>query len=183
MIDSLPENFFVLLAGIILVGVIIFLAFLTFRQHRQIVELQRPKYGFLGKPIYSLVAVLFVIGIVGIVFRPSAPDNGIDVSQNYKIKLEIKQAVIDQDDTLARVRFTMIPLVNGLTWGYATDSFSPEWTITNLVTGKVIEDREAKLSMANPGGLLVDLPLGSYSAEVKITYMGGVFTNKVYFQL
>jgi hypothetical protein len=158
-------------AGVLLFIAIVVMGLMIIRQRRQLNELQRPRYGFLGKPLYSFAAMLIIVGGFGVTFYSVFQNQGgtqVSADKNILVRIEYKQVSIIGNT--GRYKFNFIPNVDNVDWGKDKELFEVAWKITNLATNEVKIATESNLSNIKPGGLVYDLPRGRYKVEALTTY-------------
>lgn len=166
------ENVDPLLIAAVLSPVIIAmlgLLFVTVRQQRKINQLQeqlRPKYGFLGKPLYSVVALLVLVGgfgftVIGNQNTPSVDD----VSATNQIRATVDYEVIEVQGNSYLVRFNAIPYVNNQPWGIQDQEFDIFWELTGPSS---FSNVELALSANSNGGFTMQVPGGSYQIKLDV---------------
>lgn len=153
----------VLIVMVVLVGVVLI-------QNRRIREMQKPKFGFLGKPLNAFVVLAVMLGGLGFVYynTTTRTNEFTDVSADSSVELSI---VITQVDRANRIyKLNAIPIVDNIEWGGEANnySFDIRWTISNSdVYSRIEED----LSFNNRGGIELNLTKGEYTVSA-ITYFG-----------
>lgn len=159
----------VLVVVLVLVGLVI-------NQNRKIQDLQKPKYGFLGKPLAAFFAMAFLIGGAGFVFYTNNQQTDVPIA-SADLTAEINIVATEVDPILKQYRFNMVPVVNGVEWGgtsaYLFDSY---WTITNSTA---ITDIELALTLNNKGGITKVLQSGTNSVKVSVFVQDKNFEKEI----
>lgn len=175
-----------MLVAIVLVNIAVFsvLVGIVLRQRNHISLLEdelKPRYGFLGKPIYSLMVVALMLGGFGVTFlvKQNVTDNS--VSEEKMLEIKVTADVISTQDNAVKVKFKAIPWVDGVEWGgdQTTNVFSFYWSITGP---QDVSEFESKISRTNPSGFELTLLPGAYDVRVDAVYLGKTWSKKFSFQ-
>lgn len=170
------------LIAIVFVNAVLFgglIAYILYqgRKINRLEEAAKPKYGFLGKPIFSLVALFLMIGSFGVTYLVSRNVPDYSVGDEYKVELEIKATEIERDDGLVTAKFQVIPTVDGLEWGGSErNKFDAFWSVKGVEES--FSEYESGLTINNPGGFEHTLPEGSYEVRVDVLYKGFTWTMR-----
>lgn len=147
---------------VVFIGGLITYNYLLTRKLRQV---QAPKFGFLGKPIYPLVAVLMLAGSL-FFFNYAAPDQEvINIKASRDVSVEIVTQVTNKVGTLSNVNFQAIPTVDNQIWGETGETFDFIWNITGETEYSKVElnknatDVSGFTTLLEPGDYQVDLTL------------------------
>jgi hypothetical protein len=174
------------LIAIVVINIFLFAALVAFIffQNRKITRLEeavRPKYGFLGKPLLSTLAIMLMVGGFGVTYFVSKNIPDYSVGDEYKVTLEIKTDEISRKDEIAKVKFQVVPTVNGYEWG-ANDIniFDVFWSVNGP---KDFSEFESGLHLNFLGGFIKDLPIGTYEIRVDVVYEGFTWTTQRTLQL
>lgn len=149
----------VLIVGVVLVGIIIL-------QNRKIREMQKPKYGFLGKPLNAFILMAILFGGVGFVYYTTnnSQNNFVDVSADSELEASI---IVTQVEVANRVyKFNVVPAIDSKEWGGNNIyKFDVQWTVAN---GEVYQAIENDISSQNLGGVTLTLKPGTYKVSATI---------------
>lgn len=149
----------VLIVGAVLIGIIVM-------QNRRIKEMQKPKYGFLGKPLNAFILLAIMLGGIGFVYYATnnTSTEFVDVSADSELDATI---VVTQVDSVNRVyQFNVIPSIDGNEWGgNSIYEFDVQWTISN---GEVYQTIESGVSSQNTGGVRLTLKPGTYDVTANV---------------
>lgn len=149
----------VLIAAIVLVVVVII-------QRRRINEMQRPKYGFLGKPLNSLLLLTFLIGGVGFFYYASNMRDNEFTNVSASSELSGSIIITEIDSSTRTYRFNVIPTIDNIEWGMTSSySFDVQWTVAN---GDIYQSIETGLNLSNIGGLTLNLQRGTYQVTATV---------------
>lgn len=158
----------VLIVMVVLVGVVLI-------QNRKIKEMQKPKYGFLGKPLNAFIVLAIMLGGIGLTYYTTLnrTNQFEDVSADSSVDATI---VITQLDSVNQTyQFNTIPTIDFSDWGgSSTYTFDVYWTISN---GDVYSQIELGLSSQNQGGIQLSLKKGTYTVKSTI-YVGDRMIEK-----
>lgn len=174
------------LIAIVVVNIFLFAALVTFilfqnRKINRLEEAVRPKYGFLGKPLLSVLAVFLMLGGFGVTYFVSKNIPDYSVGDEYKVQLEIKTDEIEREDGIATVNFQVIPTVNGEEWGESENNkFDIFWSVKGPEN---FSEMESKISKISQGGFQKKLPIGTYQIRVDVVYKGFTWTTQRELQL
>lgn len=167
-----------MIIGLIVLAVLIFLYVSSLLQ--KIKKYQQPKYGFLGKPIYPVVAMsLLLAGLVYFNFGVTE-DPVVDIKASKTINAQIVTLVGGEVDGERVVEFSAIPTVNDQPWGNANDSFDIFWTITGPETFDRFEFDKTGIDESM---FTENLLPGTYHIKVTIVYDGNSYEFEDDFQL
>lgn len=150
---------------VIITVIIAVLSFIIISQNKKIHELQKPRYGFLGKPVAVVLAVGLLVGSYGIIFyaNRSGTDVG-DISADQELTAEITYQSLGNKNYLFKVN----PKLNGRDWGNNPENqFDAYWMFTS---GSVQSEVELELSQNKSGGIQVELEEGLYKVKVTVFY-------------
>lgn len=160
------------LAGILIFALISFISILSYINHllRRIRSLETPKYGFLGKPLYTLVLMLVMVGGLGFFGYSFTQQQDFQISAKKVITSQIGAEVVSEQASTVTVHFSATPYINGTAWGgNDTDSFDIYW---NIRGPQAIDRFEVARTRVNPGGFNTTLPKGEYTINLLIVYEG-----------
>jgi hypothetical protein len=169
----LPSNNSATLLVIIIFFIFLSLGLLSLviRQRRQIKDLEEvttPKYGFLGKPLLSMMALAVLAGGLGLTYFASQNVQDVTVRADKDLQIAINAEVQVRVNNDFSVKFFVIPSVEEQAWaGTFTDTFDVFWTVTGPTTFSQIE---LGLTQSNQGGFVRTVPAGSYTVEVSVIY-------------
>jgi hypothetical protein len=156
-------------AGVFLL--VLFLVGVVVWQRNRIKELQRPKYGFLGKPLMAIVATLVLgVGLVGGVYLTQQesvdPRTSADLDVNITIEKELKGEGERVNSYIYELE--AIPEVDEVPYGESTEEkFNIYWNVLGPVK---ISESEIGITKQNPSGIEVELKEGTYKVNVLIVY-------------
>ncbi len=158
------ENTAVSLIIIALLAVILGLIIVVINQNRKYQVAVAPKYGFLGKPLYSFLAFAVITGGLGFALVATNQNAGVDDAlAGVTVTVTIDASVINP--TTKNYQFRVTPVANGTQWGpYTYDAY---WVFTNS-DGTITTEVETQLSRNNIGGVIRKLPSGINKAKVNV---------------
>lgn len=158
---------FAALFAVVIIVVLVLLG-LVIAQNRRIQEIQKPKYGFLGKPLAAFAFAAFLIGGTG--FTLFVAQNQQDVSvANADFVIDLTIISTEVNPVTSEYTFNAVPLVDGVEWGNsAAYKFDVYWTISNATTQT---DVELGLNLSNKGGISKTLTSGTN--RIKATVFSG----------
>lgn len=179
MTDFFAQQFTFTISGgaliaLALVAVVCFVSvlYVIIRLIGRIRSLQKPKYGFLGKPLYALVLVGMAGTITYFSFTfSSQPDFQIQASRTVTAELSVD--VVDSQNGTGLVRFEAVPYVDGIAYLGDNGEFDILWNITGPVR---IDKFEYGKTKADRSGFSESLQSGTYTARAVIVYEGKSFT-------
>lgn len=142
----------------VLVGIVVI-------QNRKIQDLQKPKFGFLGKPISAFLLIALVIGSIGLVYYSSNREVGFtDVAAGSELKASI--VVTEIDGPAGIYQFNVLPSIDAIEWGGGDNyRFRVQWLVEN---GEVYQTTENSISLNNQGGVRLTLRKGTYNVSATI---------------
>lgn len=167
----------VLVLNVVLVGVL--LAVIT-RQNKQIADLNeanRPKYGFLGKPLYSAMLMIVLVGGFGSTyfFSQSQDVSTSDTSDTLELQVTTSR------QGSGELKLNVVPVVNGTPWGAASSRFDAFWTVTG--DSGTTSDFELSISKDKPGGIRFKLSSGVYQIRVDVVYEDQTWSKTISFTM
>jgi hypothetical protein len=165
---------YVVLFAIVIITLIVLMVVLLVLQRNKINELQRPKYGFLGKPLMAMALVAVSIGGIGFTFYSANNSTAVEqTSADKKIDLKIKTTYSGNGYDYY---LNLIPTFNQQEWGgnhkYKFDVY---WTIKN---NYVVTEAEVGLNLDNKGGILKSLERGKNKIKVTVFFEGKSYTTE-----
>lgn len=156
--------FVVLIFAFLAIALIVFLSGFSLYLFRRVKELSKVRYGFGGKPIFS---ILIVVGVaIAIPLTYYASSTTVDY---VKYASGEKDVVIDfimqkKDTDTYSVSFVAVPTVDKEPW--KGRKYEVQW----VVEGKIeFEKYETERSQEEPSYFTKELPLGTYSVTVHVT--------------
>lgn len=148
---------------VIITVIIAVLSFIIVSQNKKINELQRPRYGFLGKPLAVFLAIGLLVGSYGVIFYANRNSTNVgNVSADREISGDINYVDLGSGKYL----FNVVPNVNTQPWGKDPENqFNVYWTFS----GKNVESQvELDISQNKPGGVNVQLERDVYKVKIVI---------------
>ncbi len=147
-----------------LVLVIIGLIILAIYQNRRYQEAIAPRFGFLGRPLYSFLAFAVLAGSLGFTILLGNQNASVDDAlAGIQVSVAIDASVINPSSRNYQFRIT--PTANGLEWGpYSYDAY---WTFNNA-DGTTTTALENALTRDNIGGVIKKLPSGINTIKVNV---------------
>lgn len=148
---------------VIITVIIAVLSFIIISQNKKINELQRPKYGFLGKPIAVVLAVGLLVGSYGVIFYANRTSTTVgEASADLELSAEVNYQKVGDKSYM----FKVTPKVNSLDWGKNPENqFDAYWMFT---ADDVESEVELDISQNKPGGVTVNLEPGVYKVKVTV---------------
>lgn len=149
--------------GAVTISIIIFLSTLTIRLTKKVNELSKVRYGFGGKPIFSLLVVLGVT--IAIPLTLYASQKSIE---SIKLARAERDVIIElnktkKSDNMYTISFMAVPTIAGEAWS------NKVYSITWIIEGKVnFEKIEKDKTLQNTSYFKKDLPIGSYKIKVLV---------------
>lgn len=167
-------NGLILLILLVIVGLIILgLLAYVYKLTRQVKEYERPKFGFLGKPIYPLVAVAALVGGAFFVNYNLPNQSIINIEASETVDIEISKQIVFKGSDKITVRFEATPYIDTVPYGDKEESFDIFWSIE----GEDFEDMlEFNKSVDNQSGFTKDLSPGNYKINVTVVFKGKTYT-------
>lgn len=173
--ELLNNNYTLTISGInlLLISAAIFaviggLLLYSIHLSRQVKEYQRPKFGFLGKPLYPLLTVVVLGSSLFYLNFQFSEQKVIEIQASKNVEAEISAEIISgSDNTTVNLAFSAIPEVEDTPWGNSEDSFDLIWKIKGVET---IEMIELSRSASKPSGFTKALPRGSYNIQLVVLY-------------
>lgn len=155
------------------IALILGLLYYIVRQNRHIDQLEaamKPKYGFLGKPLFSFFAVLMMVGGFAAIYAVSENISDVSVGGNDQVEIQIEVKPGKEVSGGREVSFKVIPSINGVEWGGESSGakFEAYWTVDGPLT---FSEFESKITFGKHGGFTKVLPHGNYHVVVNVSYL------------
>lgn len=172
------------LIGLIAFAVILLIGssiYLIVRQ-RKLEKEAKPKYGFLGKALYSIMLVLFLGGAIVVGIMSINDKEVINIEAKKNLTADIISNVLIEEDRYVHVSLKTAPIVEGKTWGPIGSKFTMYWTLNNA-DGDNFTYIESDKSNEDVSGIQVYIPKGSYKITLNVIYEDDtyIFTKRVKF--
>lgn len=171
--NFLTKEFTFTLSGtlIIIASIISFLGILSalvlsFKLIQKINENNKPRYGFLGKPLYQILALALIIGAgFGSVYIAYQDSDIQDTSANIELDTQLDIKVINQNTTNSDIRFEIIPIINESQWDE-----NQEFDLYVNIAGPEIITKTivAANKISNPAIFTENLDTGIYNITITI---------------
>ncbi len=151
----------IILAAIFILVIVGLLIFLLFRQQRQISNLQKPKYGFLGKPLSAaIVTIIMGASIIGGVFYLNNQDQELSYEASAdEVQIEVIKKCIQNTGSVYQYKLQVLPKVEGEV--PAGSVFDAYWTI-DPNTANTQSLSEVNLAKNNPSEITVNIRQGTH---------------------
>lgn len=147
----------------VVVIVVLVLIGLVIAQNRKIQDLQKPRYGFLGKPLAAFAFAAFLVGGTGFVLFVNNQQQDVSVA-NASFTLDANIIATETNPVTHEYRLNAIPLVDGKEWGdNKAYKFDIYWTISNSTTQTEVE---LGLNLDNKGGITKPLTAGTNRIKI-----------------
>jgi energy-coupling factor transporter transmembrane protein EcfT len=152
-----------ILALSIAVAVVFFLLAIIWRLSKKIKVLSKMRYGFGGKPLFSILTLLFLtLAIPLTLFAAQKSIDYVNVARADKdVLVEIYSDKVNEN--LYEVSMLAIPFVDDVAW--AGKSYTMDWSITGEVH---INRKEEERDSDNLSYITEELPSGSYKIKVVV---------------
>jgi len=141
-------------------------------QTKKIQDLQKPKFGFLGKSLSVLGLFVIMAGGLGLTFIANQ-DTSVSVSNSLadaSLELKIIVTQTKQDEYLLQA----VPYINSFAWGNNSQfKFDIYWTITNK---NVMTETEFGLTQENAGGILKRFPKGEFIVKASTFFNQNLYS-------
>ncbi|MBL8014953.1 MAG: hypothetical protein JNK26_02080 [Candidatus Doudnabacteria bacterium] len=166
----------IVIANIFVFGTLIML---VLRQRNHIQQLEddlKPRYGFLGKPLFTSLAVALMLGSFGLTYliKQNSPD--VSVTEEKRVEITIDYEVVADLGVKKDVKFKVIPKVDGKEWADdQTALFDAYWSFSGP---EVFSEFESKLNEKDPGGFRRVLAEGDYRIRIDIVYLGKTWSKE-----
>lgn len=170
-LESIFENienqnvpmFTVIMLLLISVALIIFLSGFSLYLYRKVKDMSKMRYGFGGKPIFSILLVLGIALAIPLTYKAS--QTTIDYVKYASAKKDVLIEIVDTkiDEDLYEVSFIAIPRIDGESW--KDKNFDIRWKISGA---EIITKTEKKRNVNKPSFFTKDLPPGVYIVEVLV---------------
>lgn len=171
------SNAFVIVVIAAIVMIVVLVAVIIW-QNNKIKEIQKPRFGFLGKPLYAVIAIFLTVGSFGVVYYGlNRPTQIQQTSANVNVVLTIKAFALNT--VTNDYSISVIPILDGIMWGGdSKNSFDAYWTISNTNNPTIsITEAEPGLNITNTGGIIEKLSRGINEIKVTVFYLGKSYSN------
>lgn len=165
-----------LIVAAALVAMIFFLVVVVISQRRKLQDLQRPKYGFLGKPLTAVATLIMLGGLVGGVYLVSQPETTpLDANAGKNVTLNVEYKLVIDNQSTRVYEFSGIPVVDNVPYGSVGDeTYSLFWNFTG--TQNIGPDTrglsEIGVSKTKPSLVKIELKPGVYTLRVLVVHEG-----------
>jgi hypothetical protein len=164
----------IVIISAILVAIFIFLLVNYILLSKRLKDKEKPKYGFLGKPLYQSIIIIALTGAIGFTSYQATFNQGPDFSAaEEEINVDFTTSVIRDNQNSELVRFEVVPIINDQEWGSnPNDTFdiylniNGEENITKIFTDA---------SKDKPVNFTENLTNGSY--EIRITIISDSYSE------
>jgi energy-coupling factor transporter transmembrane protein EcfT len=156
-----------IIIGAIIIGIVFFLVGVILYLVKRIKILTKVRFGFGGKPLFSLL-ILFGV-IVAIPLTMYAAQHSVDLIKLARAERDVivEFNVAGKTDGVYEVVFIAVPTLDGEAW--LDKSYTVTWYIQGEVTlEKVEKDRNRDA----PSYFVTDLPSGTYKVKVTVESEG-----------
>jgi len=128
--------------GIFLLIVIVVLSTFFNYLYKKVKYLTKVRYGFGGKPIFSLLIVFGIMAAIPLTYHSA--QQSVDYVNQALAKKDalIRINVIERKDELYDVSYLAVPTINGEAWG--DDVYTITWSIEGPTSLKKIEKEKDK---------------------------------------
>lgn len=178
--NFINQEFTFTISGLALVGVGIFtlisfvaIVYLFSKLIYKIRSLEKPRYGFLGKPVYSLLAVMIMVGGLGFFSYSFTQQQDFQIQAAKTVDLDVQTKVVLSDTQQSVVEFKAIPFVDNIAWGKSTDKFEIYW---NIRGPENVDKFEFDRSRENSSQFTESLDKGSYTLRIVVVYENKSYT-------
>jgi hypothetical protein len=164
ILTFVQENSVISVIILILLLTVLILVVALIQQNKRYQQAIAPKFGFMGKPLYSFLAFALFAGGISFALFVSNQDGTIgDSLAGNRITVEIDAAVINPSTRSYQFRVT--PTASGTEWGpYTYDVY---WNFENA-DGTTTTALENGLTKDNIGGVVKKLPSGVNKIKVNV---------------
>ncbi len=154
-------SFFII--AILLLTIIVFLIIAIIYLYKKIKYLTKVRYGFGGKPLFSLLIVFGVMVAIPLTYYSAQQSvNYVNLALGKKDAI-IKISIIEREEEVCLVSFLAIPTIDGESWG--NNEFTITWDIQGVSDYKKTEvDRDKE----NPSYFSVKMLKGTYNIHIVI---------------
>jgi hypothetical protein len=156
--------------------VIVVLSSVVVLQNRKISEMNRPKFGFLGKSL-SMIAI-FAIGFggIGLAFYTNKQSSGI--TESFADIKDVTVSITYFQISGSDYKFNVLPSVNNKAWGAdASFKFDIYWTF-KMPTSTVTQF-ESGINSNNQGGVVQKLQQGKNLVKASVFVQNKKFEKEI----
>lgn len=155
---------FTALLAVVIIVVLVLIG-LVIAQNRKIQDLQKPKYGFLGKPLAAFAFAAFLVGGTGFVLFVNRQEQDVSVA-NADFVIDINIIATETNPVTHEYKLNAIPLVDSVEWGNsAAYKFDVYWTVSNASTQTEVE---LGLNLNKTGGISKVLTSGTNRVKATV---------------
>lgn len=173
--SNLPWTLMIAFVGMAMMTMVV----LLIHQQRTISKLEdrlKPKYGFLGKPLYSIFGVMVLVGGFAVTYYASGNIAPVQTLADKNLEVRMQFQIGQKTEGTTPVHFSLTPIVDSSEWGTIEDEyvFDAFWTITSFVPAQddsfKITQPEISLTRQLPGGFTKKLASGTYKIKVVLVF-------------
>lgn len=163
------EQQLIMLIGAAVFVVIVFLVVIVFMQQNKLKRLEEPRYGFLGKPIASLItAAVLGAGLIGGVYLVNQDETTFQTDAKLSVKVSYTKQLVADNGATATYQFRANPTVSGEeTTNTTLKEFNVYW---NFVGPQKYSKSEIHVSEQNPSNIQITLRKGTYDVIILVNY-------------
>ncbi|MBN2016171.1 hypothetical protein JW766_05045 [Candidatus Dojkabacteria bacterium] len=160
-------SFVLVVGGVLLFGIIVFLVSIIVYLSKKIRFLTKMRFGFGGRPIFSILAILAIALAIPLTYYASSRSIEIVNLARAERDVTIEVQKIEVYEGLYDVSFMAIPTVDGEAWG--EKSYEITWMVEGPLT---FEKKESERSIKAPSYFRKELPSGTYELKVVVESEG-----------
>jgi len=163
------------IAGVVVLALIVALVVQS-RRVRDLQEIVRPKYGFLGKPIMAMAIFGGLLGAVLLTYNATLrPVDNVIVNADKNLVTVVNTRVVTKLQNESLIEFKTLPSVDEVEWGVSGDEFDIYWTVTGPVSFRQIELARSRELVSK---FSKTLPKGRYEIVLEVFFADRRFEKK-----
>ena len=140
---------------------------------KKVRSLETPKYGFLGKPLYTLVSLALMGLTVYFVSYNFIQPNNFDIKAEKNVSVQFVINKVKETSLETTVDFKLLPTIDNVLWGPTGTKLDIYWNVTGPMK---FDEFELGKNASNPSGFQKVLKKGKYQLKVRVVFDNEIFT-------
>jgi len=157
-----------IIIGLFVLGLALIIVYIS-RLEKKAKYYEKPKYGFLGKPIYPVVVVALLLGSIAVINLSLPQNKVVNIRAEKVVEANITGTIIGVSKEKQIIEFKLEPYVDNSVWGSDTDTFDILWNVRGKESFDMFEFEKSRVNISSFSKLL---PKGEYEVKATVIYDG-----------